>query len=85
VNRPGCCCQQLLVPYVQLWPTTNTDVTLLQLKTYSALLVQSLQHYITLHGESKPVTGQGSDPPPFTGADFLLLCCLQVRLLCITG
>jgi hypothetical protein len=37
------------------------------------------------HGESKPVAGQGSDPPPFTGADFLLLCCLQVRLLCITG
>jgi hypothetical protein len=37
------------------------------------------------HGESKPVTGQGSDPPPFTGADLLLLCCLQVRLLCITG
>jgi hypothetical protein len=37
------------------------------------------------HGESKPVTGQGLDPPPFTGADFLLLCCLQVCLLCITG
>jgi hypothetical protein len=37
------------------------------------------------HGESKPVAGQGSDPPPFTGADFLLQCCLQVRLLRITS
>jgi hypothetical protein len=34
---------------------------------------------------SKPVAGQGSDPPPFTYVDLLLLCCLQVRLLCITG
>jgi hypothetical protein len=31
------------------------------------------------HGVSKTVAGQGSDPPPFTGADILLLFCMQVR------